>query len=116
MNVEVTKIYVNALASLLCLIELLEKGAVREFRAGQREANYLETILNWSDPTPSGVPLPGAQYLCRTCGVPLQRQPEDERTSRAHAKACIRAIRESGQVYLNRHDADSFGKLISCLL
>jgi hypothetical protein len=116
MILKASQIYVDALASILSLVELLHRGAIKEFVAGPREANHLETILMWSEPESGGEPLPGAKILCRTCGVPLQRQPEDDRCSRAHAKACIRAVRDTGQVYLNRNDAEMFGKLICSLL
>lgn len=116
MNPTAMKVYVDALVATLALIELFHRGAIKEFKAGPREANNLETILQWSDPTPVGPSLPGAKVLCRVCGVPLEHKPEDDRSNHAHAAACIRAVRDTGQVYLNRNDGEMFGKLISSLL
>jgi hypothetical protein len=116
LNVSATQVYVDALASILGLITLLQRGAIKEFVAGPREGTSLETILEWSEPETDGRPLPGAAVLCRVCGVPLAHLPEDERKSRAHAQACVNAVRFEGHVHLNRRDADMFAKLISCLL
>jgi hypothetical protein len=116
MNTSATRIYVDAIAATLGLIELLQRGAIKEFVAGPAEAAHLETILAWSEPETGGQPLPEAAVLCRTCGVPMSHLPDDERAARSHAKACIDAVRAAGQVYLNRTDATMFAKLISCLL
>jgi hypothetical protein len=116
MNLSATQVYVDALAATLSLLELLNRGAIKEFIAGPREAAHLETILEWSEPEIGGAPLPEAAVLCRTCGVPMAHLPEDERHARAHARACITAVAKIGQVHLNRNDAEMFSKLISCLL